>query len=665
MITLTIDGHEVQVAPGTLILDAAKSAGIDIPIFCYHPRMSPVAACRMCLVRVDKMPKLQPACATPVSEGMAVHTDTAEVDKAHQGVLEFLLANHPLDCPICDKGGECELQDNSIRYGPNATRFSDHKRHLDKKRPLGPLVELDQERCIQCLRCIRFMDEVAGDPVLTLHDRGGHTTVDVAEGRTFDSIFSGNTIEMCPVGALTSRPYRFHARPWDLDKVDSVCPHCPVGCNTSLSLRLGEVQRVLSRDNDEIDRGWLCDRGRFGYGFISHGERLERPLEGDGSAQRVIGWDEAVRTFSERFTGRVGVIGGGRFSLEANFLMRRLMEKTGTGNLDHRIGSLLTAIPPTAVGRIADIDDADIVIAVEADLLQEAPVLALRLRHFRAERGLRILSVSTRTGLLDMPHEERQTGDVADFIRKLALGEGKDGEDYRAAQKVLFIWNGVGLEVHKALSEAAKSREGETSTLVVGGLSNSYGAEAAGIVPNALDTRGMLEAASRGELDALLVAGHDLLAEYPERALVERALLELPFLVVAGSVPSELSGRAHLVLPVAAWAESEGHLVNMEGRAQRYVAGATRAPGLPDDWELFARLAGDARTYEEILEEVRATHADLFSADRRNGREAAPTGGGEEVQGALPSIYFKGVTPEPFVVSLQPNAQPALAREAD
>lgn len=665
MITVTIDGHEVEVAPGTLILDAAKQVGVDIPVFCYHPRMSPVAACRMCLVRVDKMPKLQPACATPVAEGMVVHTDTPEVDKAHQGVLEFLLANHPLDCPICDKGGECDLQDNSIRYGPNATRFSDQKRHLDKKRPLGPLVELDQERCIQCLRCVRFMDEVAGDPVLTLHDRGGHTTVDVAEGRTFDSIFSGNTIELCPVGALTSRPYRFHARPWDLDQVESVCPHCPVGCNIKLSLRLGEVQRILSRDNESIDRGWLCDRGRFGYGFLAHGERLARPLIADGGAQREVAWDEAVRIFSERFQGRVGLIGGGRQSLEADFLMGRLAEQLGTQNLDHRVGPMLAAVPPTSIGRIADIDDADLVIAVDSELLEEAPVIALRLRQFHQAHGLRILSVSSRRHLIDMPHEERVTDDVAGFLAALARGEGKDGQDFLAAQKVLFIWNGTGRANHAALQAAAAARGGETHTLVVGGLSNSFGAEATGLLPGSLDTRGMLEAAARGELDALLIAGHDLLSEYPDRALVERAISGVPFLVVTGSAVSETSHRAHLVLPVAAWAEAEGHLVNMEGRAQPYYAGATRVPGLPDDWELFQRILGDQRTYEELLAEVQGSLPALFAGERAQGRAELPSGGyvpSDDMP--LPSIYFKGVTPEPFAVTLQ-KAPTTVAREAD
>ncbi len=667
MITLTIDGREVQVQPGTLIIDAAKQVGIDIPVFCYHPRMDPAAACRMCLVRVEKMPKLQPACATPVSEGMVVYTDTDEVNKAHAGVLEFLLANHPLDCPICDKGGECDLQDNSIAYGPQTTRFADPKRHLDKARALGPIVELDQERCIQCTRCVRFMDEVAGDPVLTVHERGGHAVIDTAEGRTFDSIFSGNTIEICPVGALTSRPYRFKARPWDLNEVDSVCPHCPVGCNIRLSLRHGEVKRILSRDSEEIDWGWICDRGRFGYGFLSHGTRLERPmLRKDGSLVPVS-WDEAIAVLRQRMQGKSGALGGGRHSLEAAYLLRRFLTEVGTKNVDHRVLPLYTAIAPGPVGRIDDVNDADLVISLDVELLEEAPVLALRLRQFARKRGLRIVSVSPRQGLLDMPHQEAQTPDVAATLRAIAQGEGELGQAFLAAQKVLFIWNGHTEAVFAALAAALAARSGESATLVAGSLANSYGAQVAGLVPGegGLDARGMLEAAAAGQLNALFVVGHDILSEFPDAELAAQAIEKVPFLAVAGTVPSETTERADLVLPVAAWAESDGHFVNMEGRAQRYYAGSDRGAELVDDWELMARLAGVEADYDAILAEVKQALSPLFGQGRRTGGEA-PAGGYRPAEGAAiaaASIYFKGVTPDPFLHSIVPPARIMVAAD--
>ncbi|MDA8346422.1 MAG: NADH-quinone oxidoreductase subunit NuoG [Thermaerobacter sp.] len=668
MITLTIDGREAQVPPGTLILDAAKQVGIEIPIFCYHPRMDPAAACRMCLVRVEKMPKLQPACATPVSEGMVVSTDTDEVQTAHAGVLEFLLANHPLDCPICDKGGECDLQNNSIRYGPQATRFADPKRHLDKARPLGPIVELDQERCIQCTRCVRFMDEVAGDPVLTIHDRGGHAVIDTAEGRTFDSVFSGNTIEICPVGALTSRPFRFKARPWDLDEVDSVCPHCPVGCNIRLSVRHGEVKRILSRDNEEIDWGWLCDRGRFGYGFLSHGTRLEQPMLRKEGRLVPVSWDEAIAVLKERMQGgKSGALGGGRHSLEAAYLLRRFVQDAGIKNVDHRVLPLYTAIAPGPVGRIDDVNDADLVISLDAELLEEAPVLALRLRQFERKRGLRIVSVSPREGLLDMPHQEAQTPDIAATLRAIAQGEGDLGQAFLSAQKVLFIWNGQSESVFSALDAAVKARSGETATLVVGSLANSFGAQAAGLLPQdgGLDARGMLEAAAAGQFDTLLVFGHDILSEFPDAELAAQAIEKVPFLAVAGTVPSETTERADLVLPVAAWAESDGHFVNMEGRAQRYYAGSDRGVNVVDDWELMARLLGIEADYDRILAEVQAALAPLFGKERRQGAQA-PTGGYRPAEGAAiaaASIYYKGVTPDPFLNSLIPGARVAVAAD--
>jgi len=663
LIHLTIDGREVEAEPGTLIVDAAKAVGIDIPVFCYHPRMSPAAACRMCLVAVEKMPKLQPACATPVAEGMVVSTDTPAVRKARAGVLEFLLANHPLDCPICDKGGECDLQDNSMRYGPDLTRFADSKRHLDKARPLGPIVELDQERCIQCMRCVRFMEEVAGDPVLTLHDRGGHAVVDVADGLTFDSIFSGNTIEICPVGALTSRPFRFKARPWDLDEIPSVCPHCPVGCNIRLSVRRGEVKRLRSRDSQEIDWGWLCDRGRFGYGFIHEGARLERPLVREAGEQREVSWSVALARLGEGMRGSTGALGGGRSSLEAQYGMRRwLRERVGTKNIDHRVLPLTTAIAPGPQGRIDDLDDADLCIALDVEILEEAPVLGLRMRHFGG-RGLRIVSVGPRTGLLDMDHDEVVAEDVAAALAAVARGEGEIGAAFRAARKVLMLWNGRGADVAQAIEAAQAARDGETYAMVVGGLGNSFGAEAVGLVPEegGLDARGMLEAAARGDLDALFVLESDL-SEFPDPDLLAAALERVPFLAVAGSIPTELARRADVVLPLAAWAESDGHLVNMEGRAQRYYAGATRPGGVYDDWRLFAELLGEPLDQGGFEAALRAEFGVLFGPERPVGGK--PPRGGDEAQGRAlvgASLYHKGVTPDPFLKTLKPPAELALA----
>ncbi len=264
-VTLTIDGQSVTVPKGTLILDAAKAINIDIPIFCSHPKMAPVAVCRMCLVEVEKMPKLQPACAVYVAEGMVVKTTTEQVGKYQKGVLEFLLINHPLDCPICDKGGECPLQDQTFQYGPGASRFEFQKAHFDKGVPLSDKIVLDRERCILCWRCTRFSEEISGERELALIQRGVHTIIGTFNDEPAQSNYQGNWTEICPVGALTSRQYRFVSRPWDLDRTASICPGCSMGCNIQLDARSNRIGRFQSRENLAVDDGWLCDAGRYSF----------------------------------------------------------------------------------------------------------------------------------------------------------------------------------------------------------------------------------------------------------------------------------------------------------------------------------------------------------------------------------------------------------------
>src|SRR5438034_8779023 len=249
LVTVTINGREARVPKGTLLVEAAKQVGIEIPVFCYHPKLKPVGACRMCRVSIEKMPRLQTACTTPVADGMTAHSDNPEAIAAQNGVIELLLANHPLDCPICDKGGECPLQDNTFEYGPGKSRFTEEKRHKDKAFPLGERIVIDRERCIMCYRCVRFHQEIPGDEALAAVQRGADAEIATLGGEPYDSIFAGNTIELCPVGALTSRQYRFRARPWDLVRTDSVCNDCAVGCNVSVHSRTETVLRLVSREN--------------------------------------------------------------------------------------------------------------------------------------------------------------------------------------------------------------------------------------------------------------------------------------------------------------------------------------------------------------------------------------------------------------------------------
>src|SRR3954467_11012131 len=294
-VTFEIDGRDVSAPEGSMLGDAAKYGDVEIPYFCYEPKLgAPVGACRMCLVEIEGMPKLQTACSTGVKDGMVVTTTADRVKTAQNAIVEFLLINHPLDCPVCDKGGECPLQDISFGWGAGRSRYIDPKRHFKKPLELSPLVAIDRDRCILCYRCVRFSQEVAEDSQLVFLERGDHTFVGTHDGRPYVAPFSGNIIELCPVGALTSRAYRFRARPWDVDAAGSVCTMCPSQCNVKLTIRDERIQRVLARDNFEVDDGWLCDKGRFGYQAIESADRITEPMIRRGGELVPVRWDEAL-----------------------------------------------------------------------------------------------------------------------------------------------------------------------------------------------------------------------------------------------------------------------------------------------------------------------------------------------------------------------------------
>jgi NADH-quinone oxidoreductase subunit G len=294
-VTLVVDGREVIAPEGTMLVDAAKMGDVEIPVFCYEPKLGdPVGACRMCLVEIEGIPKLQTACSTPVRDGMVVYTQTDQVKEAQNAVVEFLLVNHPLDCPVCDKGGECPLQDIAMGWGPGRSRFTEPKRHFEKPLPLSPLVAIDRERCILCYRCVRFSQEVSEDEQLQLLERGDRSYVGTFDDRPYVAPFHGNITELCPVGALTSYTYRFRARPWDIEQAGSICTLCPSQCNVRFTVRDEQVKRVLARDNPEVDDGWLCDKGRYGFEMLAAEERITAPLIRAGGSFREASWAEAV-----------------------------------------------------------------------------------------------------------------------------------------------------------------------------------------------------------------------------------------------------------------------------------------------------------------------------------------------------------------------------------
>jgi NADH-quinone oxidoreductase subunit G len=443
LVHLTIDDIPIAVPPGTLVWAAAKQIGIEIPIYCYHPKMPPLGACRMCFVEIEKMPKPpQTACTTPVAEGMIVHTKTDRVTKARKGTLEFLLINHPLDCPICDKGGECDLQDFTQRYGPGGTRFDLYKRHYQKPIPVSDDVLLDRERCILCQRCTRFSSEISMDNGLVMISRGYKMEVGTAPDSAFDSVFSGNTVEICPVGALTAASYRFKARPWELKHTPSVCNNCSVGCNARIDVRVDKIMRLMSRNNDEIDDGWLCNRGRWDFEFVNSPQRLRSPMIRRGGQLVKATWDEAFYTIglklrdilSKHGAKSVGGIGSTRTTNEDAYLFQKLLrEVIHTPHIDHHHGyfpgprDALTGKPWMMTNSIAEIEQASHIVLIASDPYQRQPILDLRIK--KAMRG---------------------------GAKIYIVNENATELDRFAAQKITLPQNGAGMAAKILLSSALR-----------------------------------------------------------------------------------------------------------------------------------------------------------------------------------------------------------------
>ncbi len=527
-VTLVIDGRAVAVPKGTTVYHAAARLGIEIPIFCYHDRMPPLGACRMCLVQVEKMPRLQTACTLEAQEGMVVRTDSPEVAEARRAILEFLLINHPLDCPICDKGGECPLQDNTFKYGPGTSRFVEPKRHFPKAVRLSPVLTLDRERCILCWRCTRFGEVVAGDHALKGHDRGYRTHIDTPPV-TLErpSKFIGNTIAICPVGALTSGVYRFRARPWDNRPTPSVCTHCGVGCATWVDSRGGEVVRVRAREKPEVNDIWLCDVGFFGYDYTNHADRICAPHVREGDTLREATWEEAVDRVAQALqqaAPRVGAVGGERLTMEEAYLLGRLFRSLGSPHLDARADCTFTPSASWAwgAGPFHLLDGADALVLVGCDLTEDYPVLWLRAKR-AADRGAAVVAVAPKRLELEpyarcavlhdygaeadvlyaaarrvaehkgLPLGELERVDVADCCRRA----GVDGQAVealaaclaRTARAVFAVgrlcWDGPEPERALAAVQALRALCGG-ELWVLRGRGNAAGAALAGLLPDAL-----------------------------------------------------------------------------------------------------------------------------------------------------------------------------------
>src|ERR687894_1756642 len=412
-ITFTLDGREVEAPAGAMVVDAAKYGDVEIPVFCYEPKLGqPVGACRMCLVEIEGIPKLQTGCSTGVRDGMVVHTQTARVQEAQRAVVEFLLINHPLDCPVCDKGGECPLQDITYGWGPGTSRFIEPKRHFRKPLELSPLIAIDRERCILCYRCVRFSQEVSEDYQLVLSERGAHSYVSTFDGHPYVGPFSGNIIELCPVGALTGTTYRFRARPWDIEGAGSVCTLCPAQCNVEFTVRDERVMRVMARDHDEVDDGWLCDKGRFAYQSVHVDQRVTHPLVRVDGELVPVSWERALDEAAAALTAAgsdTAALAGGETTNEEGWLLQELVRGAlGSANVDSRFGGSLPRELHAALGSpalqatVPDLEFAHAVLVLDCEPVDDAPILDLRIRKGVRRNRVKLAVATSRPSSLDL-----------------------------------------------------------------------------------------------------------------------------------------------------------------------------------------------------------------------------------------------------------------------
>src|SRR5512134_2200943 len=478
-VTLTIDGKQVTAPEGTGLVDAAKMAGIDIPVFCHHPKLEPVGMCRMCLVEVGRpmrdratgqivmendapkiqfMPKLETACTNKVEEGMVVLTQSDKARDGQRGTVEFLLTSHPLDCPICDKGGECPLQNLTMRHGPGKSRFLfDEKLRLGKGVPLGDLIVLDQERCIQCARCIRFQDEIVGDSVIGFDDRGRGTRIVSFSEPGFDSVFSGNTSDICPVGALTTRDFRFEARPWELEVGASICTQCPVGCNITLNTRReakagGDwvVKRIMPRQNEEVNEIWICDKGRFVHHYTDSRKRLKTPLMRRGRNEQFThpSWEEATKVAAEHLKNDLVILASGKLANEDLFNLKSLADQTGGKAYlysDMGGGEMTTLVGVGAGTNFGTMGAETTIIVVASDLYEEAPIWYLRVKQ-AADRGATLVVLNPRETKLDRFASYVVRYSYGDEVKAVQdLKRGKIGDAFSNAQNVVILFGSEGL----------------------------------------------------------------------------------------------------------------------------------------------------------------------------------------------------------------------------
>lgn len=720
MVKVTIDGRTVEVPAGTLVTDAARSAEVHVPIFCSHSKLPPLGACRICVVEVGTpklgpdrkpvigadgqpeiawMPKVQTGCTTPVSDGMHVRTASATATKARKGVMEFLLVNHPLDCPVCDEGGECQLQDLAFAFGHDASRMAEAKRTFDSE-DLGPIVKKEANRCIVCMRCVRYCDEVMGENALTSHQRGVHTEISSFDRQPLACEQCGNCVEVCPVGALTALPYRFKARPWDLRQHLAVCEWCSNGCSVRLGVRGMEILRARGTEFRGVNQEYLCVRGRFGHDFVNAPDRLTSPLVRTGAALQPASAGEAVTWAAARLRDiaathgpeSIAFLGGEKLNVEEQYLFQKLARGVlGTPNVDARTRPA-TAVAGDAVLRATGggrpsltfegLYQAQEALVLFEDLQGEAPLAqAAIVRGFR-QRGLHVtvaharrvklarpkfkgdwlglkpgselaLTLSLTKAALDLGVPEGVTAEVASALEtlkgslaswtpeRIEAETGVSGAAVAAAakrmrdaeRKALLFGRGVLehaqaaalLQAIENLAWALGAIRAESSSVMAFGVHHdSMGALDMGLTPDTLPgytaaaTRGLaareaLAAAAAGKVRALWIVSDDVLVSAADRATVERALETCELVIVNEMFLTRTAARAHVVFPVAAFAEKDGTVLNSERRLQKSNRALSPRRGSRADWEVFQAVAQELgadwryRTAEDVFREIART----------------------------------------------------------
>jgi len=606
MVNLTIDGRAVTVPDGTLVVEAAKLLGIEIPVFCYHHKLEPVGACRMCLVEIAPGPPVaQAACIRPVAEGMVVKTQTGMAVQARADVLEFELVNHPLDCPVCDKGGECPLQDFTFRHGYPTSRIDGPRLHFKKPIPLSENIALDRERCVLCYRCTRYYDEVAWEQELTVAQRGVHSVIASQFDRPLTSNFSGNIIDLCPVGALTSRVWRFESRPWDMQHTESICSKCAVGCNVTMWQRRGQLVRITSRENDDIDEGWICDRGRFDYTDVNDPARLRLPHIRGVKAT----WAEALTAVADGIKGKgskLGISLPQDLTNEEGFLFRRLLEGPLRGAKVKMHGRTALPAPSGNQLMIKDIDDARVIVIVASDIENDSPIVNLRVKKAVSKRGAKLIVIHPDGVDLDRHHRtvhiRNKAGEAAAEVRKLADHETLL-EAVREPGGPVAILYGDG-------------RGSEDAADLVAACAELAGKVGAKLMPlyRGTNERGALELGVAGwdsleGVEALLSWGPPPTAGVPA---------SVKFVAAWDHLPRPENQDAAVVLPATSFAERQGSYTNLEGRVQFLRPAVAAEAPLKESWEVLCELG--------VALGLNLDYAGIFSIQREVAREIPALG---------------------------------------